>query len=156
MDLLKNITVDPDLISDHKPIFFNVNMSVKQNVYKVIGFRRHNQNFPESLINTLSSCMDLDNIGCDHSNSSCISCYVDYFRQVTSKIFDECCPYSVRNIWWNTFFRKLTYVISAPQSGNYSISVTCIRTLCSICVNMYVFRSICAMKCVKISHLIPN
>ena len=124
LDLVKNITVDPDLISDHKPIFFNVDMSVKQSVYKVIGFRRHNQNFPESLNNSLSSCMNLDNIACDHSNSSCISCYVNYFRQVTSKIFDECCPYITKTIkvmdkskkWYNSETRNAKKMLRKAEN----------------------------------------
>ena len=111
VNMVQNISVDSvNLISDHMTIFFNIDMDLKQRVHRVISFRRPNQKFPENLINVLSSSMTLNNIVCEHHVSPCISCYVKYFRQVTSEVFDDYCPYITKTIkvmdksknWYNS------------------------------------------------------
>ena len=111
VNMVQNISVDSvNLISDHMTIFFNIDIDLKQRVHRVISFRRPNQNFPENLLNVLSSSMTLNNIVCEHCDSPCISCYVKYFRQLTSEVFDDCCPYITKTIkvmdksknWYNS------------------------------------------------------
>ena len=97
--LIKNVTVDQlAVISDHKAIFFNIDISIKQKVDKIIRFRRSNPNFPKNLNRILTSSMISNNIVCEHSVPPCISCYVNYFRLITGKVFDECCPYVTKTI----------------------------------------------------------
>ena len=113
LDMVKNTVVDSILISDHKPIFFNVDLEIKQKVYKKIRFRKYNQNFPEILKHALISSMTLNNMDCDHSSVPCISCHVNYFRQTTSQVYDRCCPYVTKTIqvvdksknWYNSDVR---------------------------------------------------
>ena len=113
LDMVKNTIVDSILFSDHKPIFFNVDLEIKQKVHKVIRFRIPNQNFPENLNLALTSSMTLNNVDCDHSNLPCISCHVNCFRKTTSMVYDECCPYVTKTIqvvdkskkWFNSDVR---------------------------------------------------
>ena len=113
--LIKNFTVDPvTFISDHYPIFFSIDIDIKQKVNKTIMFRKGNPNFTASLYNVLISSMVSNNIDCDHSILPCISCYVDYFRAVTSSVFEECCPYISKTVqivdksksWYNSDVRS--------------------------------------------------
>ena len=113
--LIKNFTVDPvPLISDHYPIFFSIDIDIKQKVNKTIRFRKSNPSFPASLNSALISSMISSNINCDHSNLPCTSCYVGYFRKITSKVFEECCPYISKTVqvvdksksWYNLDVRS--------------------------------------------------
>ena len=113
--LIKNFTVDPvPLFSDHYPIFFNIDIDIKQKVNKTIRFRKSNPSFPASLNRVLISSMISSNISCHHSNLPCISCYVGYFREITSNVFEECCPYISKTVqvvdksksWYNSDVRS--------------------------------------------------
>ena len=58
--------------------------------------------------------MTTSNINCDHSNLPCTSCYVGYFREITSNVFEECCPYISKTVqvvdksksWYNSDVRS--------------------------------------------------
>ena len=92
--LITDVLVDSatDLISDHKPIFFGIKLHLKHKVFKNIKFRKINSNFPEYLCNNLNFSLFSNSVLCVHLDLSCITCYVDLFRQISRDIFDSYCP----------------------------------------------------------------
>ena len=61
--LIKKFTVDSvSTISDHYPIFFSIDIDIKQKVNKTIRFRKNNPSFPASLNRVLISSMISSNL----------------------------------------------------------------------------------------------
>ena len=98
--LLSDVLVDStaDLISDHKPIFFGIKLQLMHKVFKSIKFRKIDNNFPEYIINNLNFSLFSNAVSCVHSSVSCISCYVELFRQISKDIYDSYCPPTVKTI----------------------------------------------------------